>query len=451
MILNIIKKTLTEYNLIDKGDRILIGLSGGADSVCLTHALHSLADELGIRIYAAHLNHGIRGDEAERDEIFAKRFAEKLGIECFTDKADIPAISTEYGISEETAGRKIRYEFFYKLCEQYNITKIATAHNKNDNAETILMNFMRGSTIAGLCGIPVRRSCIIRPLLDVTRAEIENYCRENNLEYVTDSTNLTDSYTRNKIRHTLIPLITEEFNSNFINTVSDNASLIKDDSDYLDNEALIKYKELVKDGKISIDDLSDEPPPISRRIIRHMLKSIYGGLNDVSSGYIRDILALIKKQSGTEIHLFGGVTARCEYGMLIIEKDRKGIEPFNCGVAFNTPTQIREIGKIVTVTTAHKRVSDGAVYISCDENDKIIIRSRKEGDKFYPSGMTGSKKIKDYLINEKIPKEKRNSIPVIEVNGIIAAVGNRVDRNFLFRDSGVRIEFIDSLSVHDKD
>ena len=154
MILNKIKQTLTEYNMINEGDSIIVGLSGGADSVCLTHSLWSLKDELGIRLYTAHLNHGIRGDEALRDECFVRDFSEKLGIRCFVKNADIPKIANESGCSEETVGRRIRYEFFKELCEKYDIKKIATAHNKNDNAETLVMNFMRGSGIGGLCGIP---------------------------------------------------------------------------------------------------------------------------------------------------------------------------------------------------------------------------------------------------------------------------------------------------------
>ena len=448
MILDIIKRAVKEYNLIEKGDGVLVGLSGGADSVCLTHALCALSDELGITVYAAHLNHGIRGAEAERDENFVKNFTKMLEIKCFTETADIPALSRELGISEETAGRKYRYEFFNNLCEKYNITKIATAHNKNDNAETILMNFMRGSAIAGLCGIPAKRGNIIRPLLCADRTQIERYCAENGLSYVTDSTNNTDGYTRNKIRHTLLPFIEKEFNANFINTAADNALLIKDDSDYLENAAKESYLSLVKDGAIAAEALLKEPPSTARRIIRYMLRDVYGGLNDVTSGYVRDILSLAGKQSGTKIHLADNVTARIEYGKLVIEREAEAIQPFFAEVRQGETTFIKEISKTVTVTAAVKRQIGGAVYLACGADDKIVIRSRREGDRFYPYGMTGSKKVKEYLINKKIPKEKRNSVPIIVINGVIAAVGKRVDRNFLFTDSGVKIEF-KSLEVED--
>ena len=189
MVLDIIKKTLREYNLLNNGDSVLVGLSGGADSVCLTHALWSLKDEFDIKLYTAHINHGIRGEEAKRDELFAENFSKKLGIECFVLNADIPQIAKDTNVSEETAGRNVRYNFFNKLCEKYDINKVATAHNRNDNAETLIMNFMRGSTTNGLCGIPYVRGNIIRPILNVSRDEIEKYCSDNGLEYMTDSTN----------------------------------------------------------------------------------------------------------------------------------------------------------------------------------------------------------------------------------------------------------------------
>ncbi len=441
MVLKKIKQTLAEYNMIDKGGSMLIGLSGGADSVCLTHALWQLKDELGIKLYTAHLNHGIRGNEAQRDEVFAREFSEKLGIECFVKNADIPSIASKTGDSEETAGRKIRYEFFAELCKKYNISKIATAHNKNDNAETLLMNFMRGSSTGGLCGIPHTRGNIIRPILNVSREEIEQYCTENGLDYVTDSTNLTDDYTRNKIRHKLIPFIQREFNSNFVNTVCDNSALIKEDSGYIEENAFKAYSQLVHDGAVSVRQLMEQPAALRRRIVRYMLRDVYKELCDISSGYVSDILALTQKQSGTKIQLADNVTARIEYGKLIIERDMELSQPFCYEFHCSETGEIPEIQKKVSISQTDKRKKDGAVYLSCGTQDKIVIRSRRSGDKFYPYGMTGSKKVKDYFINEKIPKEKRNSVPVIEINGTVAAVGRRVDRNFLFKDSGIRIEF----------
>ncbi len=441
MILDTIKKTIKEYSLISKGDRVLVGLSGGADSVCLTHALYSIKDEIGISLYTAHVNHGIRGSEAARDEEFAKAFSASLGIECFTLNTDIPSYASANKLSEELAGRQIRYEFFKKLQKEHGINKISTAHNKNDNAETLIMNFMRGSSINGLCGIPYKRDDIIRPLLDVSREDIERYCGENGLAYVTDSTNFTDGYTRNKIRHILIPLIQREFNSNFINTVTENAVMIKEDTAYIEKYADMAYKDIVNNGSVKINELLKLDMPLQRRVIRHMLKYAYTSLNDISAGYVNDILTLIGKNSGKSINLADNVCARIEYGKLIISKKADDIKPFEYEFCINSTGEIHEISKKVSISFTDTRKQDGAVYLSCGESSRIVIRSRKSGDKFCPDGMEGSKKIKDYFINEKIPKEKRNSVPIIEINGEIAAVGNRVDRRFLFENKGIRVEF----------
>lgn len=444
MILNIIRQTITEYNLFDKGDKVLIGLSGGADSVCLTHALWRLKEELGIELYTAHLNHGIRGAEALRDERFACEFSDKLGIRCFTKTVKIPEISSKTGESEESTGRKIRYSFFDELCKAYSIDKIATAHNKNDSAETIIMNFMRGSALAGLCGIPCKRGNITRPLINVRREDIETYCKENSLEHVTDSTNLTDDYTRNKIRHILIPLIRKEFNPNFINTVTDNSQMIYEDSAYIDSLADKVFTNAVENDEIQISKLLPLNISIARRVIRRMLKNVYGGLNNISSVYIDDILKLCEKHTGKSINLPDGVTARSEYGRLIISRDEStGAKAFEYKIKCGETVSIREINKSVTVLPADKRIKDGSIYLGCEGTEEIVVRNRRCGDKFFPYGMEGSKKIKEFFIDKKIPKKDRDLIPIVEINGKIASVGDRIDRNFIFRSNGIKIEFTD--------
>ncbi len=444
MVLDIIKKTLREYNLLNNGDSVLVGLSGGADSMCLTHALWSLKDEFDIKLYTAHINHGIRGEEAKRDELFAENFSKKLGIECFVLNADIPQIAKDTNVSEETAGRNVRYNFFNKLCEKYDINKVATAHNRNDNAETLLMNFMRGSTTNGLCGIPYVRGNIIRPILNVSRDEIEKYCSDNGLEYMTDSTNMTENYTRNKIRHTLLPYIQKEFNTSFIKTVTENACLIKDDSDYLDGIAEDFYKHHIRNCAVNIEDLNKTDIAIKRRVLRLMLRDIYNGLNDISSTYVADILSLADKSSGRQINLPYGIVAKNEYGKIILEHEKKETQPFEVSINIGETVFISELDKKISVSETDMRNKDGAIYLSCDKTDKIIVRNRRNGDKFQPMGMNGTKRLKEYFIDKKIPKDKRNSVPIIEINGEIAAVGNRIDKRFAFRGKGIKIEFYDN-------
>ena len=440
MILNTIKKTISDYGILHDGESVLVGLSGGADSVCLTHALCALRDKLGITVSAAHVNHGIRGDEAERDEEFARNFAKSLGIEFYSIKLDIPDEAKKTGVSEETAGRNARYSFFTDLCQKYGIDKIATAHNKNDNAETIAMNFMRGSTIKGLGGIPRIRGNIIRPLLDVSRDEIERYCAENDLKYVTDSTNLSCDYTRNKVRSMLVPLIEREFNQSFTETVTENAVLASEDSAYIDKTARAEYERIVTGGRAEINELLSLDAAIRRRVVFYMLSDVSGTSEGIGAAYVKSALSLLNKSSGASVNLPRGVWVRNEYGFLVAEMRSDDVKPFeytlNAGENY-----IPELSSAVTVAETDKRTRDGAVYLSASAHDKIIIRNRREGDVFYPCGMTGSKKVKEYFINEKIPRHVRPLTPIVEINGVIAAVGKRVDRRFLFKDKGIKIEF----------
>ena len=446
MILNTIRKTISDYGLINRGESVLVALSGGADSVCLTHALCALKNEIGITVSAAHVNHGIRGEEADRDEEFAKQFAKSLGIEFYSVKLDIPAEAKANGVSEETAGRNARYAFFDDLCRKYGIDKIATAHNKNDNAETIAMNFIRGSTVRGLGGIPRLRGNIIRPLLDVSRGEIERYCSENKLEYVTDSTNLSCDYTRNKVRNILIPLVEREFNSSFTETVTKNAVLAAEDSAYIDKTARTEYDRLVKDGRAEIKELMSLDAAVRRRVVYYMLSEASGTKSGIGAAYVKSALSLAEKQSGASADFPHGVKLRNEYGFLVAEKRAEETTPFEYALKTGK-NYVPELSSTVTVTPADKRARDGAVYLSASEDDKIIIRSRRAGDIFRPSGMTGSKKVKEYFINKKIPRDKRPLVPIIEINGVIAAVGKRVDRRFLFTDKGIKIEFSDIREV----
>ena len=222
---NTLKKVyeyIQKNKLIKESEHIIVGLSGGADSVCLLHILHSLSNRLKIKLTAIHINHMLRGQEAKRDENFAINFCKELGIEIITKRIDVLKIAKEEKISEEEAGRNARYSTFYEYKKILGADKIATAHNKNDNAETVIMNIIRGSGLSGLKGIDAKRNDIIRPILDLERKEIVNYCNACNLGFVTDSTNRETKYTRNKIRLKLIKEIDDMFNerSQNINTHS---------------------------------------------------------------------------------------------------------------------------------------------------------------------------------------------------------------------------------------
>jgi tRNA(Ile)-lysidine synthase len=253
MLIEKVRQTIKDHNLIQKGDKIVLGISGGPDSVCLLHILNSLKDEFELVIYAAHLNHQIRGLQAQLDAKFVANLCEKMNIKYFIKSVDVPKFCLENSLSVEDGARKIRYEMFYEIKEKTNSSKIAIAHNLNDQAETILMRMMRGTGLQGLRGIEYKRDdIIIRPLLDISRKEIEDYCEEHDLSPRIDESNFEHIYTRNKIRLDLLPYMSENFNSNILNAIVRMGKNLSADYDFIEEYANeVFYKILERNNKES--------------------------------------------------------------------------------------------------------------------------------------------------------------------------------------------------------
>lgn len=432
----IIENAVKRYGLIEKGDKILIGFSGGADSVCLLHCLWGARERYGIQIFAAHVNHGLRGETADRDERFCAGMCERLGVPLFVKRADVRRYAEEKGISEETAGREVRYAFFDEVCAKNGINKTATAHHKNDLAETVVMNFIRGAGINGLSGIPPVRANIIRPLIDSLRSEIEEYCKRNGLEFVTDETNFQNVYRRNKIRLDLIPYIQREFNAGFVNSVAENARSIAADSEFIEGVADGEFeKSVVKTENGFYIEKKPLAYAIRSRVFMRMAQLC--GARDIAGVHIRAVDALWEgSQTGKSCNLPCGVRARMEYGRLYIEKAADDGDEFEYKIETGVRCEIPEAGIAVTVTE--------------DENGsfafdgELCVRSRRAGDIFYPSGMKGSKKVKDYYVNEKIPAGERARMPLLVCGGRIAwIIGRRRDRRFFGKGWSVKVEKLD--------
>lgn len=251
------------HNLIEAGDTVTVGLSGGADSVALLLSLLDLKDELGISVKAAHLNHMLRGDESNRDEEFVRNLCHKLNVECVIKHVNVLEISKNQKLSVELAARQARYDFFDSLD-----SKIATAHSADDNLETIIYNLSRGTGIKGLCGIPAKRGRIIRPLLECTREENEHCCIVHGVEFVTDSSNLTDDYSRNKIRHLVVPVL-KEINSGAVQNAIRSSKLLIADNDFLFSEAMKAYDE-IQNLSNNVDELLKLHPAILSRVLKIM-------------------------------------------------------------------------------------------------------------------------------------------------------------------------------------
>ena len=303
--------TCEKYKLLEDGGTVLVALSGGADSTALLHFLYSVKEKYNLTILAAHLNHGIRGEEADRDERFCKILCEKYNIPFYSKTLDIPALSKQRGVSEELCGRDERYAFLGTLAEAHN-ARIATAHNADDNAETLIFNLARGSSLRGAAGIPPKRGRIIRPLIEVTRAQIEEYCAENGLDFVTDSTNLGDEYTRNKIRHHVIPVL-RELNPSFEAAVTRFTDTAAEVSDYLDIQADAALTAAETDYGYFADRLLDNHPAVLKTAINILLKKYYIQTDSKKLGLIADIL-----RNGGAAELSREYTAVCRRNIFCI-------------------------------------------------------------------------------------------------------------------------------------
>ena len=307
MLKDEVLKTIKEYNLIENGDKIVVGVSGGPDSICLVDILNEIKNDKKINFELAicHINHLIR-EEAKEDEKFVEEYAKEKNIPFFSKEIDVASLAKKQKIGTEEAGRIARYAFFEEILQKINGTKIATAHTKNDNAETVLMNLLRGSGTAGLKGIsPIRDNKYIKPLIQISRDEIEAYCEEQKLNPRYDKTNSENIYTRNKVRNILIPLIKKEFNPNIIDTIDRLSTLATKENEYLEKTTNEKYEELlIKEDKkeiiLNLKKFNIQDEVIKSRIIIYTIKRLMGTSQGIEKVHIDDIITLCKKNIGNK-------------------------------------------------------------------------------------------------------------------------------------------------------
>ena len=299
-------ETIKKYNLIENGDKIVIGVSGGPDSITLLNMLIEIKKEniFDFNIVVCHINHMIR-KEANADEEYVATYCKKHNIDFYAKRIDVESKAKEYKIGTEEAGRNIRYEFFYEILEKTNSNKIATAHTANDNAETVLMNIIRGSGTLGLKGIEAKRENLIRPLIECSRNEIEKYCEENNLNPRIDKTNFENIYTRNKIRNMLIPYIKENFNPNIVESLNRLSDLSKQENEYLEKITEKTYKDiLIEEQKnqiiLNLNKFNLQELVIKNRLVLYTINILFGTRNGIEKKHIEDIIKLCNNNIGNK-------------------------------------------------------------------------------------------------------------------------------------------------------
>ncbi len=460
---SIIEKVLNTIkcnNLINVGETVIAGISGGPDSVCLVHILNNISSIYNFKIIAVHINHMLRGEEADKDENYAREFCERLSIEFYSDKIDIRNLSKKESVSIEEAGRIARYRQFQFYAENKGAQKIAVAHNKNDHAETVIMNIIRGTGTDGLKGIQYKRDNIIRPLLDVSRHEIEDYCLINELNPRIDSSNLDNIYTRNKIRLELIPFINKCFNTDIIESIGRTAEIVGCDISFIEEYAVQAMKKSIiekKSDKISLNVkiLKDFHDSIKNRILRNTIKDIKGNLNGIEKKHI-DILSdlAFNGRTGAMVCLPGKLIGEKSYNTLCVSygrinssksiKDQKNdkfeIEMKTHGsnfFKFNGRCYRLESAVIGPIDAENINIErckkEGKVQYFDYESLKmgIYLRNRTKGDLFKPLNGKGTKKLKEYFIDEKIPREERDKILLVATgNEIVWVVGNKTSDKF---------------------
>ena len=427
-LLSAVSRFNEEKHLLQIGDKVLVALSGGAESVALLHLLISLREKYDLAISAAHMNHGIRGAEADRDEAFVRELCERWGIRLFCEKADVPAIAAENGESLELCGRRLRYDFFDRVSRGLGGAKIVTAHHADDNAETMLWNLTRGTGIAGLRGIPVQRGDIIRPLLCCTRADIAAYCAENKLDHVTDSTNQSDDYTRNKLRHRVMPVL-RELNPNVSDTIGRTSDLMCEADDYLN---LISKKELKRaknNHGYSCGSLLRLDPIVLKYAVKNILENAAAPVD------FRHIALIIEAmRDGAAVDLADGFTAVCAQGDLRIisagaNDDAGFCIPFDEFVRFGakrvsvkngspalTDTELQELG--FDRSNVHNLLLHNAV--ACDIiSNSTFYRTRRAGDTFTDARRGVTKSVKKLMNEMKIPRETRDAIPLLADGSVV--------------------------------
>lgn len=421
-----VEKFIIENNLISKGDRIIIALSGGPDSVALLHILEKLREKYDLKLGACHINHLLRGEDAMKDEEFAKTLCNKLHINFYSHREDIKAYSKKHNIGEEESGRRVRYDFFQKVLEENDYNKIALGHNLDDNVETFLFRLMRGTSLDGLNSIPLKRDNIIRPIMNEKKKDILSFLQKNNFDYTIDHSNFENIYTRNKIRLDLIPYIEKEFNPLFVDKISEMIEEIKETNSYFKE----KLDGFIEEDKISIERILTLEKFLRKKLINMYLRRYEV---EVSREKLDNIDELIVSLGPKEINIGKGYTFKKGYNYIKVEKKTKKTSAKG-KIALEINSKMMYNGYIIESKLLEKLPSKKqGFYFDYDKLDKnIYIRTRKDGDKFVPFGMTNKKKLKNFFIDSKVEKDKREMIPLILTGEEILLVGDLRGSN-LFR------------------
>ena len=448
-----IARTIHAYDMIPARSRVLIGVSGGPDSICLWHVLMGLAHDFNIRIGVAHLNHELRTAASDRDASFVRELAEFYNTPFFYQKANIRSAAEKSRRSIEEAGRMARYAFFRETAAAHGFDKIALGHHRDDNAEQVLMNLLRGAGLDGLGGIPPVRDQFIRPLIRVCRKDVLSYLAENRLEYMTDQTNADNLFLRNRVRHQLLPLLEKGFNPNIAESLNRLSEICRSEKEWIDGLVLQTLDQVTRHRNkiqltLSIAGLKRLHQAHLRRLVRTGIRQIKGDLRRIRMAQIDAAVGLIHSEKAMAwCDLPDRIRVEKQGDHLFIQQASQNLRETpsaQAPPAYEYAVQFADLPVEIFIPEIQKKIMmsapDKTAFSEIDCQDPsyvvfdldrlrfpLIIRNPRPGDRFTPLGMKGSQKLKDYFINNKVPRPERWGYPVLVSGGeIIWIAGHRI-------------------------
>jgi len=445
-VLNFIRR----HRLISEGEKIVVAVSGGPDSLCLLDILVKLRNELGISLHIAHLDHGLRGEDSAADARYVARFARRLGIPATIEARDVRNYQARNRLSLEEAAREVRYAFFGEVATAAGARRVAVGHTADDHVETVLMHLLRGSGTRGMRGLSpavqwkTSRSgyTVIRPLLELMRGETIAYCRERHFSPRKDASNLFPDPFRNKIRLLLLPEL-EKYNPQIKDALLRTSRISADDLDFIESEAVRLKDRVVRLEKEAV--VLDKkaflalPVALKRHLLRDAITMILGNLKDIDASHIESILGAVSKPAGKTIELPEGLNFTIEYDRYTLSRNQSDLCPFPL---IDNEVELRVPGKTIVsggtieasvISPSEKRTIPEAdnftVYLDYEKTgNRLALRRRKAGDRFQPLGLKKPKKLNEFMIDARIPRSWRTRIPIVTSSGqIIWVVGYRID------------------------
>ena len=455
-MLNRIEQYINKNHMISADDVVIAGVSGGADSMCLLFVLEELRKKLGFRFIVVHVNHCIRVKAADEDEAYVRKVCEEKNIVCEVFREDVKGYAKEMKLSEEEAGRNIRRQCYEKAVRKYGGTRIALAHHQEDNAETFFLHLARGSKLKGLAGIYPVKGMYIRPLLCVSRGQIENFLEERNIPYCTDATNTDEVYLRNRVRKNVIPYFREEINPKAVEHINSTMDYLRQVEDFLEkyaDSAYLKCSRKTEKGiMLSGEELEKCEPLIVGMIIRKALTETAGREKDIEEIHVDTVRNLLNRQTGRKVDLPYGMKAEKSYGQIHIFVEKNVQKPeqkewiltpvmgkmmvYDCdGLEISCRLFKKPAGDILAPKKTYTKWFDYDII-----KDNVTVRTRRTGDRIVIDEKGNSQKLKSFFINEKIPSEERDHIPLFaDGQQILWVAGHRQSKGYQITDHTVNI------------